>query len=481
MKIKHFWLLVLFCSLLTGFFLTGCEPPDDDDDDDDQVPYRDIPALAADPYAVVVDPYDGSLELIDAVTKKHISLDLTPDYQDAVVLDDGRFIAVLDSELDQISMIDVLTAKLVKTIPVGEAVNRLIGSPYGPHLLAIFDPNYGNVEYGDGGLINYFELNILDTATGTNLPVSMDFTPSIITFNPDGKTCLLGKDFRLIQLDLETVETISFPLSLGPDDPRTTRSIAISPDGEFAMAPVTELQEVYVLDLINHSINILDFPGIVTDVKFIPQSRIALLPIRDQASIAIVNLDEAIPEILEIGIEVSDVLISPDASKALFYRGQGDKIMVLDLMTFKTRIYPLEVDVSESVDDPIVFTPDSQMILVIGRHGSGDYGANDINLIDLVERVVIPFGLEGQLIDYEFGTAQNTIGFLLPLEEKFIRLSLESLQAEAYEIGEQSRRVEYLPTNEAFIVDYDLSKGRITFIGDEGNDLFWSEKRFFDF
>jgi len=138
------------------------------------------------------------------------------------------------------------------------------------------------------------------------------------------------------------------------------------------------------------------------------------------------------------------------------------------------------VIVAADMSAAVAFSPDSSRILVVGDLYSGTHGNNDIDLIDLETRRVVPIGFEGPIMGYAFSPNQPTLAVLLPDVKKLVRLNLELLEAESWDIGGLAQRLKYLPTAQVFMVDYRLRRGKITFVGDLGTDVYWIAARFFD-
>ncbi len=481
---KRKLMIAILVSMLLPL-LGACEPwndawdelfGEDEKEERHRQPYQDIPAFTNGRYGLLIDPYDGSVDRVDPAGKSRVSIPTSPDPKHAAVIDDGAAFAVLDNVQHIVRIIDVAAARVTKTIAVGEAVNRLIANPYGGYLLAIYDPAAGEVDFGESGMINYYKLDILDLASLERQTVSIDFTPDNIIFNPDGRTCLLGRDYRLVHLEMDTVQTVSYPLSLGPGDPRTPTRIAISPDGEFVIILVSETLDVYVIDLVGQSINILDLSGKADDIQFIPETRIALLPLSATGSIAVVDLDQATPETIDIDAFLERVLISEDGRWAALYGLGESRIVVLDLEEFEAQLFPLDVAVNSYLAAPVAFAPDNERLLVIG------YGevTNDIDIVDLNTNRVIPLGFEGEIADYAFSDRQPSLGVLLHSAQKFVRVNLETLDAQSWPIGQLAERLYYLPEVERYMVDYDHRSGKLSFMGDLGSDFFWIADRLFD-
>ena len=429
--------------------------------------YRYVPAMPTATDVAVVDPYDGSIDLIDPVSYRRANVATTRDVIDAAVIDAGTALAVLDGKRDEARIVDVASRAVIQVIPVGSAINRLIASPFGPQALAIYDPAAGEADFGDGGVVDYYAVNVLTPQSGAALSVSIDFTPDNIVFSPDGRTALLGKEYRLLSLDLSTGETVAYPLSLGPEDPRVPREIVISPDGELAMVLVEGLPDVYVLDLVARAINILDLSDDASHVAFVPDSRLALLPLPGMSRVALVDLDAAIPEEIDLGTVAYEARIGPDGARALFYSENGSSVAVLTLADRKVETFPLSVRVSREVPEPVSFTPDGAKVLVFGEPGTGTHGRYDVNVIDLADRVVVPIGFEDRISRYAYG--EHSVGVLMPLLPKLVRLELPDLQATAWDVPDMAMRMHYLSGAKAFLLDHQDKAGRLTFLPEDGD------------
>ena len=486
-------MITMLIALVAAFALSGCDLIDDMSDQIDEwvngpeeekgkvrKSSKYVDPLTAGPYAVTFDPFDGSVDLTDPMTRTRATIGISPNVIDAVILDDENRIAVLEGHTDEVKIIDVATKTVLHTAQVGETVNRLVASPYGGFLLVIYDPTQGQVDFGDSGMINYFEMNILDLDDLTIRTLSIDFSPEMIVFNPVNHSVLLGKDYQLISLNMDTGKSVSYPLSLGPEDMKIPRKIAISPDGQFAIVLIHQSIDVYVLDLVNQSINILDLVRPAQDILFIPNTRTALFPVPESQSLVIVDLDYAIPEEEPMGFRLNRAVLSPDETKAAFYDEGGSAIVILTFADMKTRAYPLDVMISRDVSAPVAFAPDSQRMVVFGEPGTGLYGLHDIDLIDLVSREVVPIGFEGSIKAYAFSPTLPILGILLASAGKFVRLDMELLTAEAWNIGTQAQNIQYVTDANTFLVDYSHKKGKIAFLGDAGNDMYWIAARIYD-
>jgi len=522
MKIQTSWILLI--ALCAALSVSGCAAVDDaiemvnelifgendkGDSEGGKREYRYIPSMSAGNYAVAIDPYDGSLELIDPINKKHEYIPLSPDPVDAVVLPDNKTVVVLDGRRHEVRFADVNTLAVTGVVTVGETVNRLIAAPQGYYVLAIYDPNLGSVDYGDSGIINYYELNILFPGNGIARAVSIDFAPDNIVFTPDGSSCLLGKEFRVVHLDLETAETTAFPLSLGAQDSRTPTAMSISPDGKLAVITVAENSDVYVLDLIEGRINILDASSKAADMVFVPDTHTVILTLPDENAVAVIDLDSGIVETVEMGDTMSLVELMPGGAQAVFYSIGGAGITIMDIEDNKTKSYSLNGTIdSSSAGSPLKIDPNGLFVAVVvsgyaggykGDWGDDDYWGdywddywnddddnyidgygNTLDLVDLGESVTVPFGLEGRVDEFRFSTEGATIGLLVSDANKLVVLNVATLKAFSRPLGRSAQSLQYMSSTGKYLVDYDHDEGKLAFADQADQENFWFAVRIFD-
>ncbi|MDP8257499.1 MAG: hypothetical protein P9M14_17270 [Candidatus Alcyoniella australis] len=470
-------MIAILLVLILAALLAACPEEEQDQGREEAGEYVYRAALSAGQWAVIVDPYDSSLELFDPANTVHRSLAAAQELADIKTVANGETLAVLDGAADQILVVNPANQSVVRTIDVGESANRLIVSPDGVHVLALYDPNAGEADYGEGGVINYYEMNVVDAQAGSAVALSIDFTPDNIAFAPAGDRCLLSKDYRVVYLDLDTLETSTFPLSLGPEDPREPSMMSISPDGELALVLADKLPDLYVLDLLAPSINIIDIERSASDIVFIPETRIALLTIPELSRLSVLDLDQGMLENIDLTISAERVLLSDDGSLAVLYDRGEDMLLTVDLADFDVQSYPLSVNVSSSVDDPVKFIGEGRL-LVIGKSGSGEFGSNDINLVDLERNVAVPIGFQGEFESYALGN--STMAVVMAQERRLVRLDLDTLQAQSWDLGTYPQNVTYVAGAQAFCVDYLDEEGKVTFVGDQGTEIYWSDRDFFN-
>lgn len=477
------WLL----ALAALFFITGCDQladwfgDDDDDNDDDKAPFRYLSDFDLGARLGAVDPYDGSLDLIDPLTLDRYSIPTSPGFSALALTPAGDLVAMLDGEANLVRIVDPAAGRVEGEIAIGEGVNALRVSPTGDYLLGFYDPSAGEVDFGDSGVINYYELDVIDLVALAARPILIDFSPSQVVFAPSGRQCLLGSDHRLIWLDLESGAKVTYPLTLDPTESREPRDIAISPDGSTALVLINGTDDIFVLDLVNPTINILNLSGQAESVTFLPDSRLALLPVPDTGKLGIIDLDAAMPAEISLGETASRLLLNPDGTQVVLYREGGDQLIFYDPAMEEVTALPLNVLIESEEGRPsVAYSPDGRRILVVGQYGSGPSGKLDMDLVDLKKSIAFPIGLDASWIDYAFTPDSARVGVLLGERNKFIRLDLNSLQPVWWEIAAAARELHYLTELGIFAVQHHDRHGKITFIGDQGSDLYKIKRGFFD-
>ncbi len=483
--------------ILVAALLCGCEAfdnlyedahakifggEDDDANNSGKREYRYIDSMTTLTYAAVIDPYDGSLDLVDPVRRDRVKISTKPDPIDAAILVDGITAAVLDGGTKEVRFVNTESYAVTSVASVGEAINRLVPSIAGSYVLGIYDPNRGSANFGDSGLINYFELDILDARGNPTRTVSIDFTPDNILFlPPDGNSCLISKGYRVLRLNLDDGSTTAFPLTLNPQESRTPETMIISSDGALAVITVLETTDVYVLDLELDGINILDTALAVSDAAFVPGTHTALLALPDNAALAVVDLDIGIPETIDLGDSYQSILMAPDGLKAVLFSDGGSSLAVTDLTEWKTKIHPLNgmIDMS-TLDNPIQISSNSRYIAVTELSALDSYSSSALDILDLETRVAVPFGLESWMEDFQFSPTGFTAGILLPYADKLVVLNLATMQAFSRPVEADSIGLGYVPAAGSYVVDYDREKGRLAFVNEMDPENFWLAETLFD-
>lgn len=476
----------------------------DDDRDRDlshKRPYRYFEALALPGGTATIDPYDGSLDVIEPGVESRVSISTGPDAGDAAVLNDGTSVAVLEYRLNEVRLVDTTTYAVKNVVTVGQAVNRLVAAPVGPYLLAVYDADHGAADYGETGVINYFEIDIINVEDGSILPVSIDFSPDRIVFTEDGAHAFLGKTSRLVDLSLADGDAVTYPLTLDPNDGRSARTVITSSDGAFAVALLDGSNDVYVIDRVAQSINILDMQARPNVAAFVPDTHVVMITVPNRGTLAVVNLDAPIPAEVDLPTSMGSMLVTPDGSRALLYDIAGGNMLcalsLSDVVTWASDAAGEKIEpdsqamttftlsgwvTNESVARPVMIDGTSQYAAVVVYGAVSPYELNIVNLNadDAAGRVAAPLGLEGPPRDMVFSTASTSLGVLLASAEKLVVIDLPTLAARARPLGPVARSLHYVPEAGMFAVDYNHRRGKIAFVGDQDPDYFWFAIRIFD-
>jgi len=120
-----------------------------------------------------------------------------------------------------------------------------------------------NAEFPTGTLVDLSSIVVADLTDSTTHRVHIGFNPLSYHFAPatDGTERLLvlsANEVAVVNLSAKATEAdVRYPLSLPGAGELTPSDVTFSPDGRYAMVPVAQNSDLYVLDLLSPSVNIL--------------------------------------------------------------------------------------------------------------------------------------------------------------------------------------------------------------------------------
>ncbi|RME21800.1 MAG: hypothetical protein D6798_17325 [Deltaproteobacteria bacterium] len=137
-------------------------------------------------------------------------------------------------------------------------LNRLSFSPDGTIAVAYLD--YASAsDIPLDGVVDLTQVAFIDlTGTQPATSVSVGFNADNVLFSRDGTRAVVLSDSQVSVIDLDSFEvTVTYPLTLDPDQSVDPSGAAITPDGRYALITIAGSADLYKLDLDVESIDIL--------------------------------------------------------------------------------------------------------------------------------------------------------------------------------------------------------------------------------
>lgn len=363
--------------------------------------------------------------------------------------------------------------------PVNGAYNAVEFSVDGRFGVAHID-NFDDVQLN--GVVNLNGIAVLDLGDDTSEVVTVGFAPDRVLFNYDAagdatSAVVLSRN-RVASVDLSSrpYATTQFPLTLDPDVVREPNGIDLTPDGRYALISTTDEPDLYVIDLVDQSINIIDLSGDPATLQV------------DEAAdrTVLVYDDQAVVEVMEHGFFTVDALGLDEAmnqvttidGQALLWgnRNQHD-LYRLDLETRELVEYTVQ---NPAVSLHVAPTRDFAIALTRPENGQTSTGVDalyDANpgmeVVDLLGDESVPFLLEGQGIGvaYTFDEANLDALVLQQGVDYLLSYDLYTGQTTEVTLSDPPVAIGTLPEDGRFFITHDTPLGLVSFYDPQSGDL----------
>jgi len=152
---------------------------------------------------------------------------------------------------------------LVSEEEVPGYMNRLAYAPYveGEPSVAVAYLDYAGEDIEVSGVLNLTEVLFVDLESGTTSSKSVGFSASNVLFTSDGSEAVVLSRSQVVVVDLtvEPYETrVTFHLTLDADQEVDALGAALTPDDRYLLMSVVGSADLYVMDLEEEAINIVD-------------------------------------------------------------------------------------------------------------------------------------------------------------------------------------------------------------------------------
>ncbi|MFT4625952.1 MAG: hypothetical protein ACI8PZ_004623 [Myxococcota bacterium] len=364
----------------------------------------------------------------------------------------------------------VRDGKVQGGLDVDGAYNRVTYAEDGRFGIAWFEID------GDDGpinsVINLTSVVALDLVEETTTPISVGFATDRILFveGADGAASqavvLSQNSVALIDLQSDPPrKDVTFPLTLDPDQVVDPIGVDLTPDGRYALITVDGSADLYALDLVNRSINIVELAGKPSDMRVNDlQDRTVLVYGR---TAAVDVLDHTFFDVETFDLdEPMDHIEATDAF-AVLWADDGHDVYRLDLTDDSLVEYRLQ---NPAVD--MFIAPGERFAVALTRpengFGDGAEGLYDRNpgmeILDLEGDDSQPFLLEGMGLGIAFADVGDALYALLLQEgvDYLYQLDLYTGQAEEVKLAEPPVAIGAMADG-TFFITHDLPLGLVSF------------------
>lgn len=325
------------------------------------------------------------------------------------------------------------------------------------------DPTVQDVEVD--GILNLTEVLFLDLSGGDPVAAPVGFAASDVLFTEGSNPrAVVLSQSQVAVVDLADFRvTVTYPLTLDSGQDLQPSDVALTPDGRYALVSVTGSSDLYVLDLEQEYIDIVELDGVPADLAVDASLDRTLIVYGNAATADVLEHDY---------FEV----VSVDLAEPARHIEGGDGMAVLwnDATSVKD-VYRLEIETGDLIryraENPLLdlwVTADHAWALAtLNAEGGGDfydshYGLAVFDLNDDDDPVTLavsgyPLGVE--LVE----TGSPTALVLVDGNEALYRLDLATASAESLALDEPPVGIDALPDG-TFVVAQDAALGLLTFL-----------------
>ncbi len=371
---------------------------------------------------------------------------------------------------------------LGESLPIPSHLNALEWAPDGGAAIAWLN---ADDDVRLDGVVDLTSVQVLDLTQGAATPVSVGFAANGLLFTEAGDRAIVLSRSEVAVLDLAseplTLEVV-FPLTLDPDDLVDPVGVELTPDGQFALISVRGKDDLYILDLAEHSVNLVSLSGNPT-AMFVDSDTDQTVFVYDNSAtvdvleheyfeLQTLQLDEPMNQIIDAGDRV--VLYSTGSSLHDAY--------LLELDTMALHEFRLENPATA-----MQLSPSNEFAVALTRpengFGSGVEGIYDgspgMEILDLradidgkIDTDSHPFLLETQGIGLAFAQDDTNLEVLvLQTDQDYLYgLDLYTGTPREIELPEPPAAIGTMPDG-TFYITHNVGLGLISFMEPLGTEL----------
>jgi len=441
----------------------------------------------------------GEVTPVDLDGAAPTGMALGPDDATLVVFQDATSCVTDEEDVDELSecpeedlVVDhqlslVRDGKLIgENVPVSIPgfYNRLAFSPWDPSSavepVAVAYLDYEGENIDVDGVLNLTEVLLVNLRDGTTSSVSVGFSANNVLFTQDGARAAVLSRSQVVVVDL-TVSPyeilVTYHLTLDADQQVDPLGAALTPDDQYLLMSVVGSSDLYVMDLDNESINIVDLdaaPAAMavdeaadrTALVYANKSQVDILE-HEHFDVETVALDEPCNTIVDSGAGTA-VLYNRSATTHDVYR--------VDLATGDVVEYRVANPVTE-----LRLTDDGTFAVALMRpEGGGGSGIDayfdthwGLSILDLSDDEALDLVLESQPVGLAFAVSTSGEPYALLLLEgmdSLVQVGLWTATIGEVPLPAPATGIGALPAGD-FYITHEAALGLISFLAPGGTEV----------
>jgi hypothetical protein len=446
-----------------------------------------VPLTRSGALALVSNQGQGSAVRVDIGEGRVAELSVAPDNETVVAFSeryacdhegDGKAPTELeDCDSDSVVVTTELNvvagAKIASTVEMVGTFNAISYSDDGSFAIAYLD--FDDPDLQLDGVISLTSVVVLDLAKGVSTPVGVGFAADRVLFvnggsgAPERAVVLSQNQVAVVDLLPEVPEkVVTFPLTLDPDTVVTPVGVELTPDGQYALISVENRSDLYVLDLLNESINIVELSNDPSDMIVNPTEDRTVLVYGNGAMVDV--LEHEFFDIDTFSLDEPMNRLHNGSDFAVMYStGSEHDAYRLDLKTSVLTEYRLQ---NPAVSMHVAPTEEFAIALTRAENGFTEEGVDSLydaspgmEILDLSTDDTQPFLLEGLGLGVAWASTEATLHALVLQTgaDYLYQLDMYTGRAEELDLDAPASSIGSLPDG-SFFISHDSPLGLITFL-----------------
>jgi hypothetical protein len=389
--------------------------------------------------------------------------DSAPVFQDECDEDD----LVVETELNVIR-----DGNSVGSVAIDGPYNRLAYARNGRFGIAYLD--FEDEDLKLTGVVNLNAVIAIDIEEGTATPISVGFAADHVLFVEDDElgatqaVVLSRNSVAVIDLLANPPQReVTFPLTLDPDVTVVPVGVELTPDGRYALISVEDSSDLYAIDLISQSINIVELSSSPADMIVDAKAERTVLVFDRRASVDVLEHEYFDIESYTLD-EAMDSIVAGDGFSLLWSQSGAHDVYRLNLEDNSLVEYRLQNPAIE-----MALAPGEEFAVALTRaengFNDGVEGVYDrspgMEILDLRSDDTQPFLLEGNGLGIAFSSSETELHALVLQQGVEYLYQLDLYTGVALEIDLSSPPVAIGTMEDgSFYITHESALGLVSFL-----------------